>query len=312
MNTSLYQAALDAALWRDMTHFGRFSVGGKDAAALLHHLTTNDIKGLKVGQSCEAALITSKARMLDLISVFRRDNDFLVITSPNRREMFAAHLRSFVLYRQDVHIEDVSNQGALFGLFGNNRNRVLNVEDSSSQVQSVTKNGATFQVAPTTRLPLGGVLVWSDARDDLTQFVGQSGAALCDNETYNVLRVESGVPATGLELTEDINPWEAGLNDAISLNKGCYNGQEIVARLNTYQKVKRSLRGLQLSGEETLSTRLKMDGKDAGFISSRVVSPRFGAIALAYIRGDYAQSGQQLQVEDSSQTAIVCELPFSD
>ena len=312
MNTSLYQAALNDALWRDMTHFGRFSVSGKDAAALLHHLTTNDIKGLQNGQSCEAALITSKARMLDLVSVFRRDHDFLVVTSPNRREMFAAHLRSFVLYRQDVKVEDVTENGALFGLFGSNRNRVLDVEDSPSQVQSVTKNGAAFHVAPTTRLPLGGVLVWSDAPDDLRQFVGQSGAALCDNETYNVLRVESGVPATGLELTEDVNPWEAGLNNAISLDKGCYNGQEIVARLNTYQKVKRSLRGLQLSGEETLSTKLKMGEKDAGFISSRVVSPRFGAIALAYIRGDFAQNGQQLQVENSSQTAVVRDLPFTN
>ncbi len=313
MNITLYEAAQTDALWRDMTHFGRFSVSGKDAAQLLHHMTTNDIKGLKDGQSCEAALITSKARMLDLISVFRRDHDFLIVTSPNRREMFAPHLRSFVLYRQDVHIEDETESGALFGLFGNGRNRVLDLGDlASSQVQNVTKNGATFQVAPTTRLPLNGVFVQSDSRDALTQFVRESGVPLCDNETYNVLRVESGVPATGLELTEDVNPWEAGLEGAISLNKGCYNGQEIVARLNTYQKVKRSLRGLKMSGEETSSTKLKADGKDAGFISSRVASPRFGAIALAYVRGDYAESGQQLQVEDSSQSAVVCDLPFGN
>ena len=198
----------------------------------------------------------------------------------------------------------MTESGALFGLFGAGRNRVLDNEN------------AKFSVTPTSRLPLNGVLVESDSRDALTQFVQQSGAPLCDNETYNVLRVESGVPATGLELTEDVNPWEAGLSYAISLNKGCYNGQEIVARLNTYQKVKRSLRGLKLSdeklsGEETVSTGLKCDGKDAGFITSRVVSPRFGAIALAYVRGDFAENGQQLKVEDSSQTAIVCDLPFT-
>ena len=300
MNITLYNAAYDNALWRDMTHFGRFSVSGKDAAQLLHHLTTNDIKGLKIGQNCEAALITSKARMLDLVSVFRRENDFLVVTSPNRREMFAAHLRSFVLYRQDVTINDMTESGALFGLFGSQTNRVL---DNAN---------AEFLVTPTSRLPLNGVLVQSDSRDELAQFVRQSDVPLCDNETYNVLRVESGVPATGLELTEDVNPWEAGLNHAISLNKGCYNGQEIVARLNTYQKVKRSLRGLKLSGEETVSTKLKADGKDAGFVTSRVVSPRFGAIALAYVRGDYAENGTVLQVEDSSQTGVVCDLPFTN
>ncbi len=300
MNITLYNAAREDALWRDMNHFGRFLVRGKDAAPLLHHLTTNDIKGLKVGQSCEAALINSKARMLDLLSIFRRENDFLVVTSPNRREMFAPHLRAFVLYRQDVEIEDISERGALFGLFGAQPNRVLDNENAS------------FLVAPTTRLPLNGVLLESDARDELTQFVQQSGVSLCDNETYNVLRVESGVPTTGLELTEAVNPWEAGLNDTISLNKGCYNGQEIVARLNTYQKVKRSLRGLKLSGDETISIKLKADGKEAGFISSRVVSPRFGAIALAYVRGDFVETETQLQVEDSSQTAVVCDLPFTN
>ncbi len=311
MNIELYQSAQTDALWRDMSHFGRFVVSGKDAATLLHHLTTNDIKSLKVGQNCEAALISSKARMLDLLTVLRRENDFLVVTSPNRRAMFASHLRGFVLYRQDVTVEDVTESGALFGLFGSNRNRVLDVQLLPAETRKVTQNGDDFWVVQTSRLPLDGVLVGGDSRENLAKYVEESGAPFCDNETYNVLRIESGVPATGLELTEDVNPWEAGLSGAISLSKGCYNGQEIVARLNTYQKVKRSLRGLKLSGEETLSTKLKHDGKDAGFISSRVVSPRFGDIALAFVRGDWAENGTVLQLEDSNQTATVCDLPFA-
>ncbi len=309
MDISIYNAALNDAVWRDMTHFGRFVVGGKDAATLLHHLTTNDIKTLRNCENCEAALINSKARMLDLVSVFRRENDFLVITSPNRRAMFASHLRSFVLYRQDVTIEDVTERGALFGLFGAQENRVLDAGNLAFGQTKILDGESAIRVSRTSRLPLNGVLLHSESKNELAQFVQKSNAAWCDNETYNVLRVESGVPATGLELTEDVNPWEAGLDKAISLHKGCYNGQEIVARLNTYQKVRRTLRGLKLSGEESNSTKLKANGKDAGTVCSQVVSPRFGPVALAFVRGDFAANGQTLQLE-SMQTATVCDLPF--
>lgn len=294
MNLSVYLRAHDDMVWRDMSHFGRFRVGGKDAAALLHHLTTNDIKKLRVGQSCEAALVSSKARLLDVVSVLRRADDFLVITSPNRRAMFAPHLQSFVLYRQDVQIEDITEKTSSFGAFGNNL-KSIEIDNNNS--------------IHTKRLPLNGAIYTSDSHDDLTQIVSQSGAPLCDNETYNILRVESGVPVAGLELTEAVNPWEANLNAMISLHKGCYNGQEIVARLNTYQKVKQRLRGVRLQhivGE--MPAKLSCDDKEAGWISSCVESPQFGAIGLAYVRGDFANAGQKLQIEDT--TATVCDLPF--
>src|SRR4028118_1614736 len=118
MNTETYRAACESAVWRDMTHWGRFTVAGSDAGALLHHLTTNDIKGLRPGQGCDAALISSKARLLDLLTVFRRDTDYLVLTSPNRRDLFMPHAQKFVLYRQDVRLGDVTNSSAMFGLFG--------------------------------------------------------------------------------------------------------------------------------------------------------------------------------------------------
>ncbi len=322
MNTDTYSAAREAAVWRDMSHFGRFAVGGADGGALLHHLTTNDIKALRPGAGCDAALLTSKARLLDVLSVFRRDDDFLVIASPNRRAMFAPHAQKFILYRQDVRIEDITDASALWGLFGPATPQFLesigagDMPDAPLNTpQKINHDGAEFHIARTSRLPLPGLLLWSDEPVKLSELARGSGLPICDNETYNTLRVEAGVAVAGLEVSEDINPWEAGLDSAISLHKGCYNGQEIIARLNTYKKVKQRLRGLKLQSAIPMGERaaLECGGRNAGFITSSVLSPRFGPVALAYVRGDYASAGQQVEVVrgDERQSATVADLPFS-
>jgi folate-binding protein YgfZ len=323
MNNDIYNAAHESAVWRDMSHFGRFRVAGTDGGQLLHHLTTNDIKGLRPGLGCDAALVSSKARLLDLLTVFRQSAGYLVITSPNRRAMFKPHAQQFILFRQDVRVEDITETTALFGVFGPQAQRVLEaagiiLDASLDAVQTVDRDGALVFVARTKRLPLDGFLLWSEQKEKLTHLVQESGAPLCDNETYNVLRIEAGIPVAGLEVTEDINPWEANLNAEISLHKGCYNGQEVVARLNTYKKVKQRLRGLRLEKSLPLPmgerASLLAGERGAGFISSSTVSPRFGPIALAYVRGDYTGAGQQLQLtwKDETQTATVVDLPFAE
>ena len=286
MNQQIYDDAHEKWAWRDLSHFGQFRVSGKDAATLLHHLTTNDIKALKIGAACDAVLISHKGRVLDWLTIWREEKSFFVITSPNRRALFQPHLQKFIMFRQDVKIEDVTSK--MHGVFG-------------PQV-------AAAGIA-TNRLPNGGFFVLND------EF---PASPPCDDETYNILRIEAGVPVTGLELTENINPWEAGLDASISLHKGCYNGQEIIARLNTYQKVKQGLFGLRLEREIPLSqlanspAKLRFEGRDAGFVSSSAQSPRFGPIALAFVRGDYQTIGQKLEIQlpDGAQQATVCALPF--
>lgn len=290
MNSQTYREAHENWAWRNLSHFGQFRISGADAATLLHHLTTNDIKKLKTGEACDAVLISHKGRVLDWLTIWREPDSLLVITSPNRRTSFKPHLEKFILFRQDVKIEDVT--GAMWGVFG-------------SQVERFQQGAIA-----TKRLPRGGFFVLNE------QF---PAVPSCDDETYNILRIEAGVPVTGLELTESINPWEAGLEASISLHKGCYNGQEVIARLNTYQKVKQGLFGLRLESEIPLSqlaaspAKLTYEGRDAGFVTSSALSPRFGPIALAFVRGDYQTSGQQLEVQmsEGSQKATVCALPFA-
>ncbi len=277
-----YRAAQNSLAWRDMSHFGRFKFSGADAATLLHHLTTQDIKGQKVGQAREAVLISSKARVLDWLTIIRIETDvFRVITSPNRRAMLAPHARKFVLFRQDVQIEDETESGPMWGAFG----------PAASEIAG--------EKWPTKRLPNGGFL----------SFEKPQNAASIDNETFNVLRIEAGIPVAGLELTEEVNPWEAGFESDISLAKGCYNGQEIVARLHAYKKIKQGLFGLKL---ETLPLELPRQlnkaTKNAGFVTSAIESPRFGPIALGFVRGDFQNQGEELNL--GNQKATVARLPF--
>jgi glycine cleavage system aminomethyltransferase T len=157
MNNDIYKAAHDQAVWRDMSHFGRFRVAGADAAQLLHHLTTNDIKGLRSDAGCDAALISSKARLLDLLTVFRSGEGYLVIASPNRRAMFKPHAQQFILFRQDVRIEDITETTALYGVFGPHSQRVLETSgaypnDAFNTVQTFDFEGATL-LASRTKAP---------------------------------------------------------------------------------------------------------------------------------------------------------------
>lgn len=310
--------------WRSMSHFGRFRVEGSEAAQLLHHLTTNNIKKLKNDEGCDAALISNKARLLDWLTVWRVADGYEVLTSPNRRAMFVSHARKFVLYRQDVRFRDASDDGAIFGLFGEELEGVLNawkipylLEAPLNARMTIAVGGAQLQLARTRRLPDAGVLVECDDADALCELIEETSVAMCDDETYNVLRIEAGLPATGLELTEEINPWEANLDFAISLDKGCYNGQEVVARLNTYRKIKQRLFGLKLERPLTMNEvtsakiALKSEGRDAGFLTSCAHSPRWGALALGYVRTDFQEAGRTLQVLSSPpQSATVTPLPF--
>jgi len=304
---------------RSLSHFGHFRVSGKDAAALLHHLTTNDIKSLKPGQSCEAALLTNKARCLDILTILRLEKEFLVITSPNRRDMFAPHANGFIVFRQDVKIEDITGQVSSIGVFGANAHDVVShlLPDAlpeKNKIARININDVPVDVLQTDRLPGGGFLLVAPSAETARQIQADLKLPECDNQTYNILRVEAGVPIAGLEITEAHNPWEANLDSMISLHKGCYNGQEIIARLNTYEKVKQHLKGLRFANEIPVSEEMTLqnDGKNAGEITSIVHSPRCGNIALAYIKKNYEAAGTRLKVlfNDGETDAEVVDLPF--
>jgi folate-binding protein YgfZ len=149
----------------------------------------------------------------------------------------------------------------------------------------------------------------------LRDALAAAGAEPVGPDAVEALRVELGIPAFGKELGESYNPLEAGLLPLISFTKGCYIGQEVVARLNTYDKVKKRLVGLRWNGESPeAGAPLLMEGKQAGVMTTSARSPRFGGIGLGYVRKAHATTGTELIADSSGgPTPVrVAALPIDD
>jgi len=154
-----------------------------------------------------------------------------------------------------------------------------------------------------------------EAAAGLTESLVSSGAAQISEREFQVLRVEAGYPGPGSELSQDYSPYEAGLSGAVSGAKGCYTGQEILARQTTYDKITQSLRGLRLSEPASTGSRLWTgDERPAGVLTSFALSPALGSIGLAVIRRPHDQEGTVLQVGEEPTSRVVGEvvhLPFT-
>jgi folate-binding protein YgfZ len=143
---------------------------------------------------------------------------------------------------------------------------------------------------------------WNTVEQKLT---GARAEQLSD-ESYHILRVEAGLPAAGAELTEEFTPLEAGLDYAVSGAKGCYTGQEVLARQTTYDKVTQHLVCLRLDAPARVGERLWAEGKSVGVITSTATSPRLGAIALGMVRRPYHEAGAALVLGASGVKVVVC------
>jgi folate-binding protein YgfZ len=156
------------------------------------------------------------------------------------------------------------------------------------------------------------LLAPSNAAQLVLDRLEQSGAARLAPETYELLRVEAGIPQAGHELVEDYTPLEVGLDWAISGSKGCYTGQEIIARQITYDKVTRQLVGLRPEAPVEPGERVLSSGRAAGAVTSAVISPRFGPLALAVVRRPHHEAGTALEIEavDRQVRAETVQLPF--
>lgn len=259
-----------------------FHVLGRDRARFMHNMTTNEIKSLQPGEGCFATMVARTGKLIGelRIKVFE---DHLLIDTSTPGLMNA--LNRFVIM-DDVRLEPTPLQVA--ELVGPKR----------PQVQTKLW-GFVAQ----------GDRILSPQPFDTTQVLLPDVAALAmkpvSDQAAEIVRIENGWPKWGAELTEDIVPVEAGLEPhAISYTKGCYIGQEVIQRIKTYSEPKQQLRGVRLSQPVSPGEKVVVDGKEAGFVTSCAVSPRFGPIALAYVRKEF---------KDATRCTLgaIVPLPFS-
>jgi folate-binding protein YgfZ len=303
-----YRAAHQGVVLADRSSRGLLRIGGKDALDLLHRLTTNDVKGLRPGEGAATVFATAKGRILDLVILARPGGSLLCLTGEGRAKGVATWIERYT-FREEVEVEDLGPSRAMLGIYGPKSAEAVAAGRPRHHPSTVRLKDAEAILLRTEPLAGEGFLLVTEKeslpamRESLAAAAGGAGEA---EDILEILRIEAGVPKHGWELTEEYNPWEARLDEAISLNKGCYVGQEVIARLNTYDKVSKRLVRLRMNGlpAPPPGTALTFGGQEVGRLTSVAAVPGEAAVAaLGYARVENAVPGCTLRA--GTVTAVV-------
>jgi folate-binding protein YgfZ len=283
---------------------------GSDAVEYLHGQVTNDIEGLEPGRGCYAALLNPKGRILaDMRILLRGPDEIWLDTEETALGVLNSKLDMYRIGRT-VDVVDRTSERGILSLVGP-QSRVLVGGDPPHEEHAFTD-------VEVEGLPAVGVatdngmdlLADAGAIADLQAALIARGAIPVAEDAVEILRIESGRPRHGLDMSDEHLPGEVGLEErAISFTKGCYVGQEPVARMHYKGHPNRHLRGLRLTDPAGPGDVLTFGGKEVGKVTSARVSPTFGPIALALVRRE-VDPGSSVAVGDGERPAEVIELPF--
>ena len=306
-----YETVTQACGVLDRSQRGKLALTGTAAKEFLQGQVSNDVESLTAGQGCYAAFLTPKGKMLGDLRILDTGDELLLDTERVAlQELFNMIRRFSIGYDVELHKRTV--QRGLFSLLGPGADAVL---EGAGSVGAAEHSHAEVRVggvaARAIRTDLGvDLLCDADDSTALLTAVTEAGAVPVSEGVGECLRVEHGRPRYGVDLDESVIPQEAGLNErAVSFTKGCYVGQETVARLYYRGKPNRRLQGLRLSEAASTGQEFSFDGRVVGRVGSVVLSPRFGPIGLALVRRE-APIGAVVALEGGGSAEVV-GLPFS-
>lgn len=300
----------------DRSHWGLLQITGSDRLRYLHNQSTNDFEKLKPGQGCDTVFVTSTARTLDLATAYVTEDAVLVLVSPHRRQQLLAWLDRFIFPFDRVELTDISENTAIFSLLGEQSQTLLsNLTSETISLTDVADNqlvniaGVALRVAQGSGLVTPGYTLIMDrnAAGAVWSKLNAEGAVPFGDRLWENLRIQQGRPTPDRELTEDYNPLEAGLWQTISFEKGCYIGQETIARLNTYKGVKQKLWGIKLNQPVEPQTPITLEDSKIGILTSYTDTPT-GSFGLGYIRTKAGGEGLQVKVGEARGELI--SVPF--
>jgi folate-binding protein YgfZ len=294
----------------DRSERGKLALTGSQAKEFLAGQVTNDVAGLEPGRGCYAAFLSHKGKMQgDLRILDLGDELWLDTERPALQALFDMIRRFKIGFDAELHKRTLER--ALLSLVGPRAREVAGADELPLEEHSsmrARRGGAEVVLVST-----------ADGVDVITAAEGagavraallEAGAVEVSEAAGDVLRVEAGRPRFGVDIDDTTIPQEAGLNErAVSFTKGCYVGQETVARLFYKGKPNRHLRGLRLDGDASTGDVLHLGEREVGRVGTVVDSPRFGRVALALVRRE-AEPGTELAVGDAGRATVV-QLPFA-
>jgi len=315
---------------RNISHLGIIELKGKDALDLLHRIGTNNLKNLPKEGVKKTIFTSEKGRFIGVATIMNFENYQLLVCDRESKMKIMSWIRKYVI-SDDVDVNNANAKYNLLELSGPQAesfatlicgNMVNDIQPNSFRIIH-TENILFFLI----KLPgeRGKNKFWflADFENSkrLINYMKENKAVfnfnMAGEKAYNIYRIENGVPSAPNELNDEFNPLEAGLDDLIDFNKGCYIGQEVIARLQTYNKVQKKLVGLKFSDPLEFNNGhfvLEDNGEEFGKLTSYTFSQKMMApIGLAYIRNSHLSPGTQILIKLSDKKIISAEvypLPF--
>ena len=321
-----YRAITQAAGLHDSSHTGRLKATGEDALDLLNRLSTNGIVNLEPRQWAPTILTTDRGRILDLLGVVNTGDYILLLTSPGCQQAVIDWLDKYTIM-EDLTVEDISADTALFTICGPDSAAALakavepepgaaawdTIDSYATGKGSVAGHDALIIRRPLGGLPAYDLLVDAAAGPTVWETLAAAGATPVGQQAFEAALVQRGIPRHGRELGDAYNPLEAGLIGSVDFAKGCYIGQEVIARLDTYQKVQRYLARLRFSEGAAVQegAGLELEGRNVGQVTSLATLPDTGQlVGLGYVRTARANPGRTLTLAaPSTGAAEITDLP---
>ncbi|MCP3141667.1 CAF17-like 4Fe-4S cluster assembly/insertion protein YgfZ [Pyxidicoccus xibeiensis] len=320
-----YRAAREAVALHDASYREILRITGEDRASFLHGMVTQEVKNLPVGSAAYAALVTVKGAMVADARILKREADLLLDLEPGTGAKVREFLEKYLI-SEDAELHEATGEYALLRLLGPQTAGVLAgalggpqpLLEHHAARQGVLAGQEVWLVGNTAVEP-HGVDVWVPRAglEPVWRALVEAGAAHgmkpLGFEALELLRVEAGVPRYGQDMVDTTIPLEANLAGAISYNKGCYIGQEVIARATFRGHMNRKLTGLLLGDVDAApGTELRRGEKKVGWLTSVVRSPVKGQrVALGYVHRDSLEPGTELTLAEGPATAKVAPLPFT-
>jgi folate-binding protein YgfZ len=324
--SSEYAALAESAGILDLSFRGRLCVLGADRVKFLNGQVTNNVKDLQTGEGCYAALVSAKGKIQSDLHIYILENEILLDFEPGLAVALQQRLEKYII-AEDAQVVDVA---AAYGLWSVQGPKTAGIINKLQWRLALPKK--TYALTKIDDPALGEIYVMNHPRAHGTGYdlfvpngampafaesLSKTGARFCGWQALETARIEAGIPRFGADMDETNLAPEVFGPEAISYSKGCYIGQEVIARVRTYGQVAKSLRGLRLPDDlRTLPAKgdkLFQSEREVGYITSAVASPHLKAnIALGYVRREANQTGTELLMQTPSEKVPVkiVDLPF--
>ncbi len=307
-----YQALASGSALQPRPNFGVLVLGNRDRADFLQRMTTNDIARLQPGQAALTILTSPVARIDAVFSVLCRQEDLLLLPSEGQAEALRQRLQGQIFFMDKVTVSDQSGDLCRLRLLGPAAVETLlaaGLPQPSSDDHFLEADSVTVLRQDRFDLPGYEIIAPVQILDALQERLTRAGALpLVDSDSYEARRIEQGRPLPGKELTDAFSPLETGMTWVCAENKGCYTGQEIIARQLTYDKVTRTLVSLHSERLPSEGASVSVNDRVVGTVTSSGYSPTAGPVALAVLKRPHNVEGVEVMVDGV--TARVEQIPM--